>query len=57
MRQLLERHGRSIKGVALSGFGMEEDIQKSKAAGFAEHLTKPVNFSQLEKVIRDLVTN
>jgi len=56
MRQLLQRHGRTIKGVALSGFGMEEDIQKSKAAGFAEHLTKPVNFSQLEKVIRDLAT-
>lgn len=54
MRQLLKHHGRPIKGVALSGFGMEEDIQKSKAAGFAEHLIKPVNFSELEKVIRNL---
>lgn len=56
MRQLLRRPGQTIKGVALSGFGMEQDIRKSKAAGFADHLTKPVNFSQLEKVIRDLVT-
>jgi len=54
MRQLLERH--PIKGIALSGFGMEEDVKKSKEAGFYEHLTKPINFKRLETAIRDLTT-
>jgi CheY-like chemotaxis protein len=52
MRQLLERQ--PIKGIALSGFGMEEDVKKSKEAGFYEHLTKPINFKRLESAIRDL---
>jgi CheY-like chemotaxis protein len=30
-----------LKGIALSGFGMEEDIQRSLEAGFSLHLTKP----------------
>jgi PAS domain S-box-containing protein len=53
MRQLLARHA-SIKGIALSGFGMEEDVKKSKEAGFYDHLIKPINFSRLETAIRDL---
>jgi two-component system CheB/CheR fusion protein len=56
MRQLLHRAGRPIKAVALSGFGMDEDIRKSKDAGFAEHLTKPVSFPQLQEVIHRLTT-
>ncbi|HYO09803.1 MAG TPA: response regulator [Tepidisphaeraceae bacterium] len=52
MRELLERQ--PIKGIALSGFGMEEDVKKSKAAGFYEHLTKPINFKRLETAIREL---
>ena len=43
-----------IQGIALSGFGMDEDVRRSKEAGFAEHLTKPVNFQRLESVIRQL---
>jgi PAS domain S-box-containing protein len=45
---------RSIKGIVLSGYGMEEDIQKSKAAGFAVHLTKPVTLKTLYGVIQDV---
>jgi len=41
-----------IQGIALSGFGMEEDIQKSIEAGFVEHLTKPVGFNKLYEVIQ-----
>jgi CheY-like chemotaxis protein len=52
MQQLRQRQ--SIKGIALSGFGMEEDVRKSKAAGFYEHLTKPINFKRLETAIRHL---
>ena len=40
-----------IRGIALSGFGMEEDLERSRAAGFAEHLTKPIDFKQLEAAI------
>jgi CheY-like chemotaxis protein len=28
----------SLRGIALSGFGMENDISKARAAGFSEHL-------------------
>jgi CheY-like chemotaxis protein len=41
-----------LRGIALSGFGMEEDVRKSKDAGFFDHLTKPINFQRLEAVIR-----
>lgn len=33
----------NLKGIALSGYGMEEDIKKSIACGFQIHLTKPGN--------------
>ena len=50
MAQLRDRYG--AKGIALSGFGMEEDIRQSREAGFAEHLTKPVNLDQLHDAIK-----
>lgn len=40
-----------VHAIVFSGFGMEEDIRKSHAAGFAHHLTKPVEFSKLEEAI------
>ena len=46
MRHLRDRHG--LRGIALSGFGMEEDLAQSKAAGFTEHLVKPISFDKLE---------
>ncbi len=45
---------RPIKGVALTGFGMDEDIRKSKEAGFDFHLTKPVDFAELRTVLGQL---
>jgi signal transduction histidine kinase len=53
MRSLKERS--PVKGIALSGFGMDEDIRKSEEAGFLRHLTKPVNFQVLEDVIREVL--
>jgi PAS domain S-box-containing protein len=44
----------SIKGVALTGFGMAEDIKRSKEAGFDFHLTKPVDFAELRTVLGQL---
>ncbi len=40
-----------IPGIAISGFGMNGDIEKSFEAGFAEHLVKPVKMEKLESAI------
>jgi signal transduction histidine kinase len=45
------RQTRGLKGIALSGYGMEEDIRLSYDAGFDTHLTKPVNLKMLEAAI------
>jgi CheY-like chemotaxis protein len=37
----------------LSGYGMEEDIARSRAAGFVQHLTKPVRFERLKQAIAE----
>ncbi|MEO5929184.1 MAG: PAS domain S-box protein [Candidatus Kapaibacterium sp.] len=50
MRELRSR-GIMLRGIALSGFGMEEDIRQSRDVGFSEHLTKPVDFRKLQEVI------
>jgi len=42
MRQLRQR-GHRFPGIALSGYGQAEDIQRSREAGFAAHLTKPAS--------------
>lgn len=43
---------RGIRGIALSGFGQDDDIRRSREAGFEMHLVKPVNFQSLESVVR-----
>jgi CheY-like chemotaxis protein/nitrogen-specific signal transduction histidine kinase len=50
-----ELRSQGIRGIALSGFGMENDVSKARAAGFSEHLTKPINFERLEEAIRALL--
>jgi CheY-like chemotaxis protein len=52
MRLLRERHG--LKGIAVSGYGMEEDVAQSHAAGFSHHLTKPFNLERLKSLIVEL---
>jgi PAS domain S-box-containing protein len=42
---------RRIPAIALTGFGMQQDVERSKVAGFAAHLTKPVNLQKLESTI------
>jgi CheY-like chemotaxis protein len=41
--------------VALTGFGTDEDVRRCLSAGFTSHLTKPVNFGQLETMIEGAV--
>jgi two-component system CheB/CheR fusion protein len=40
-----------IRGIAISGFGMNGDVEKSLQAGFAEYLVKLVNLEKLEAAI------
>jgi CheY-like chemotaxis protein len=39
----LRTRGHHFPAVALSGFGREEDVERSYEAGFAAHLTKPAS--------------
>jgi signal transduction histidine kinase len=48
------RKNATTPAIALSGFGMEEDVAQSQLSGFDAHLTKPVNFQNLEAAIRKL---
>jgi len=50
-----ELSSKGLRGIALSGFGSELDIIKARAAGFSEHLTKPINFDKLDETIRGLL--
>jgi CheY-like chemotaxis protein len=43
--------GRDLTLVAVTGVGQEEDLSKSNEAGFDRHLTKPVQFSELEELV------
>ena len=52
MKALREAQG--IKGIALSGFGTDEDVAASAAAGFAAHITKPVDWDRLRAEIEKL---
>jgi CheY-like chemotaxis protein/nitrogen-specific signal transduction histidine kinase len=52
MQQIKRDHG--ICGIAMSGYGMDEDIRKSQEAGFSDHLVKPISFAQLDQAIQRL---
>ncbi len=52
MRELQRQ--RPVPGIALSGYGMEEDLRQTKAAGFFAHLVKPVNMGQLRQLLDQL---
>jgi len=51
MREIVARSPGGARGICLTGFGMEEDIRKSREAGFLAHLTKPVNLQELQAVL------
>ena len=45
---------RPVPAIALSGYGMEDDLQRSKAAGFFAHLVKPVKVEQLKQLLTQI---
>ena len=44
---------RPIIGIALTGFGMEDDIRKGREAGFHHHLVKPIDLNRLDLLIQE----
>ncbi len=51
----LMRHLRAqstVRGIALSGYGTDDDLRNSREAGFAAHLTKPIDFGVLDETIQ-----
>ena len=53
MRRIVALKG-PIAAIALTGYGMEEDIVRSREAGFTAHMTKPIDFTKLEALIRQI---
>lgn len=45
---------RSPVMIAITGYGQEGDRRRSEQAGFADHLTKPVDVQRLESILRQL---
>ncbi|MDB5890047.1 MAG: chemotaxis protein CheY [Polaromonas sp.] len=44
--------GPSIMAAALTGFGTDEDKSRAIAAGFDVHLTKPLDFAELQEFLK-----
>lgn len=44
---------RPVYAIAMSGYGMEEDIERSTAAGFRQHLVKPMDIDKLEALLEE----
>jgi CheY-like chemotaxis protein len=43
--------GDGLKLIALSGYGQENDKHRSREAGFAAHLVKPINIAELQTTL------
>lgn len=53
MREVREKYPATM-GIALSGYGMETDLQKSKTAGFYAHLVKPIDIDRLRVLLDEI---
>jgi PAS domain S-box-containing protein len=40
--------------IALTGYGMREDVERCLKAGFNKHVTKPVTFESLQQIIAEV---
>jgi DNA-binding response OmpR family regulator len=48
-----QQGGAAMLLIALTGWGQEEDRRRTKEAGFDHHITKPVEFNVLQKLLTD----
>ncbi|HXF09999.1 MAG TPA: ATP-binding protein, partial [Desulfuromonadaceae bacterium] len=46
-----------LKGIALTGYGTDDDLARSKDSGFHTHLTKPVRIQSLEAALAESLAN
>jgi CheY-like chemotaxis protein len=53
----LENWGKQILLVALTGWGREEDRRRVREAGFDAHLTKPLSYNELKKLVIESPTS
>lgn len=55
MRALRELpHIKQVPAIALTGYGAESDIEKSRQSGFDRHLGKPVSYDVQIETIEEL---
>jgi PAS domain S-box-containing protein len=54
-RRIRQERGEGVTLIALTGWGQEEDRRQSRDVGFDHHLTKPVDFIALQKLLAALV--
>ncbi|HET7133509.1 MAG TPA: response regulator, partial [Gammaproteobacteria bacterium] len=52
-RRVRAEHG-ALALVAITGYGQAADVQRAKDAGFDAHITKPVAFEELTRVLAQL---
>lgn len=48
----LRANNRTWPAIALTGYGTDEDVRSTHDAGFNEHVTKPINWEQLQGTIK-----
>lgn len=53
MKQLRQRRP-GLPGIALSGYGMEKDLARSREAGFDTHFIKPIDVQSLDRAMARL---
>lgn len=54
LRELRKRQP-GLAGIVVSGHGLDSDIERTRSAGFAEHLTKPVSVDALKRAFSRLL--
>jgi signal transduction histidine kinase len=53
MQEVGARFG--LRGIALTGYGAEQDLARSQQAGFSVHLTKPVRVQALDAALAQIL--
>jgi PAS domain S-box-containing protein len=54
MREIQRRRGTSVPALALTAYAMEADAERTRAAGYLMHLTKPLDPNRLALAVRRL---
>jgi signal transduction histidine kinase len=55
VRQLRKLNGKeNVRVIALTGFGRRDDVEQARNEGFVAHLTKPIDFDKLIKMLQGL---